>query len=453
MINSVRHSERLRRIHSALLKERSIREHFYLNLDAESSHFIRLNGSKVRQAGEVEDASLSIQLHHESSPGQIQSLRRSIHLPLDDGDALTSALAAFREMQAEIRNLPIDAYAILPEQSKTPTSETENRGRLLDPRESVEALIAPLERLDLAGIYASGSVFRAMADTAGNFHSFETDTFSFDYSIYTKNERAIKSSYAGTHWSQDAFRNSIASAREKLPALERPAIQMPRGHHRTYLAPAAVSALIQMFSWGCVSERAIRQGDSPLRLVRSGEKKFSPLFTLEDDFTSGDVPRFNSQGQLSPEKIGIIASGRLAETLICSRTAKEYGLQSNAASSSETLRAPSMRGGSLEDSRVYNTLDEGLYVSNLHYLNWSDQRHGRITGMTRYACFYVQNGKLVAPIENLRFDDTIFSLLGDALEALTTHRETDPETSTYGARQLGASRTPGMLLKEMAFTL
>lgn len=453
MMNTVNHSERLKTIHEALLRARSTREHFYLNLEAESSHFIRLNGSKVRQTGEVEDASLSIQLHLEQSPGVIQSLKRSISLPLGDQDAVEAALATFREMKSDAEGLPVDPYAILPERAPTPTSDTRNRGQLLDPREAIEAIASPLDGLDLAGIYAAGPVFRGMADSAANFHSFATDTFSFDYSIYTKNERAIKSSYAGTQWSQDAFLKSIAGARAKLPALERPAIKMPRGHHRTYLAPAAVAALVQMFSWGCASERAIRQGDSPLRLVRSGEKRFSPLFTLEEDFTSGDVPRFNAQGQLAAEKIRLIESGRLGETLVSSRTAKEYGIDSNAASASETLRAPSVLAGTLDDSRVLETLGEGLYISNLHYLNWSDQRHGRITGMTRYACFQVENGRLSAPIENLRFDDTLFSLLGDALIGLTTHREVDPETSTYGSRQLGAIRTPGALLNEMAFTL
>lgn len=453
MINPIRHGDRLEKILASFMRERAANEHFYLNLEAESSHFVRFNGAKVRQSGEIEDVSLSIQLHREESKGQCQSLRRSIQLALDDDEALSQAVAAFREMKTEIATLPIDPYAILPEKSATPTSSTETKGQLLSPREAAAALTQPLSGLDVAGIYASGPIFRAMADSAGNFHVFSTETFSFDYSIYTKNERAIKSAYAGTRWSQDDFAKSILSAREKLPALELAPVKIARGAHRTYLAPAAVSALVQMFSWGCVSERAVRQGDSALRFVRSGEKSFSPLFSLEENFSYGDVPRFNSQGQLAPEKIRIIASGKLEQTLVSSRTAKEYGIESNAASGSEGLRAPSVATGKIDESRVLAELGNGLYVSNLHYLNWSDQRHGRITGMTRYACFKVENGRITAPIENLRFDDSIFSLLGDALAGFTSKQEVDPEVGTYGSRQIGAMRAPGMLLNEMAFTL
>ena len=102
---------------------------------------------------------------------------------------------------------------------------------------------------------------------------------------------------------------------------------------------------------------------------------------------------------------------------------------------------------------ILKKLDTGLYLSNLHYLNWSDPVGGRITGMTRYACFWVENGELNAPIENLRFDDSIFHLLGSELENLGVESETHAETSSYEYRQLGSIKTPGALIKNMQFTL
>ena len=98
-------------------------------------------------------------------------------------------------------------------------------------------------------------------------------------------------------------------------------------------------------------------------------------------------------------------------------------------------------------------LGTGLYLSNLHYLNWSDRPKGRITGMTRYACFWVENGELKAPIENLRWDDTLFRLFGSEMEATTDALSTFPRSSTYGMRSVGSDRSPGMLLSSMNFTL
>ena len=64
---------------------------------------------------------------------------------------------------------------------------------------------------------------------------------------------------------------------------------------------------------------------------------------------------------------------------------------------------------------VTKEIDRGLYLSNIHYLNWSDNAGGRITGLTRYACFWVENGEIVAPIETMRFDDSFYRFFGEKL--------------------------------------
>ena len=77
----------------------------------------------------------------------------------------------------------------------------------------------------------------------------------------------------------------------------------------------------------------------------------------------------------------------------------------------------------------------------------------RITGMTRYACFWVENGQIQGPIADLRFDDTFFDLWGEELESVTEFSELEPQTTTYFQRHLGGKKVPGMLIKKMKFTL
>ena len=125
----------------------------------------------------------------------------------------------------------------------------------------------------------------------------------------------------------------------------------------------------------------------------------------------------------------------------------------NGANSSETLRAPEMSPGNLAFEQILPSLDTGLYVSNLHYLNWSDRPTGRITGMTRYACFWVENGEIIAPIENLRFDESLYRFWGENLVDLTNFQEFIPEVGTYESRQLGGSLVPGMLVNDFTYTL
>ena len=56
--------------------------------------------------------------------------------------------------------------------------------------------------------------------------------------------------------------------------------------------------IVGMFSWGGISEASIQQGDSALCKMRENGMKLSDCFSLKEDFGSGLVPRFNSNGEL-----------------------------------------------------------------------------------------------------------------------------------------------------------
>ena len=109
--------------------------------------------------------------------------------------------------------------------------------------------------------------------------------------------------------------------------------------------------------------------------------------------------------------------------------------------------------GSLPSSEALRALGTGLWVSNLWYLNFSDRNAGRLTGMTRFATLWVEDGVPVGPAPVMRFDDSLFDLLGSQLEALTVEREFLPDTSTYGERQTSSLRLPGALVGALTLTL
>ena len=98
-------------------------------------------------------------------------------------------------------------------------------------------------------------------------------------------------------------------------------------------------------------------------------------------------------------------------------------------------------------------LGEGVFINNLWYLNFSDRPAGRITGMTRFATFWVEGGRIVGPVGPMRFDDTIYRMLGDNLVDLTRSRELLLDASTYGERSTASARLPGALLQALKFTL
>ena len=83
----------------------------------------------------------------------------------------------------------------------------------------------------------------------------------------------------------------------------------------------------------------------------------------------------------------------------------------------------------------------------------SDNPNGRITGLTRYACFWVENGEIIGPINTMRFDDSFYNYFGHNLLQVGNKTEFIPNTSTYGNREIGGTTCPGILADSFALTL
>jgi len=427
-----------------------LNEYLSLGIAAEASDFVRFNHSRVRQTGSVEETSITLTYLLETKDGlrKATSCRTITLNPDSDLKALQTSLDDLRKITA---SLPTDPFAERPFEGVSSTIHS--KGQLLRPDELGEMILKPLQGLDVAGLYAGGRILRGMIHNLGLSHWFETETFSFDFSLFDESQRAVKELYAGNSWKAAYFQEKLERSNKLLAGLGKPKINTPRGKHRAYFAPSAVNSILEMFSWGALSEASIQNGESPLRKLREESQFLSNKFSLSEDFRSNLVPRFTGEGELAPDFLPLISEGRLKSTLVSRRSAKEFRRPSTGASSSESLRSASIKAGDLNDQDAMKRLGDGLWISDLHYLNWSDQPLGRITGLTRYACMKIENGIPVGPLETMRFDDTLFSLLGDELEAVGSKTSWIPDTGTYEMRALGGAEVPGMLLKSFNLTL
>jgi predicted Zn-dependent protease len=137
----------------------------------------------------------------------------------------------------------------------------------------------------------------------------------------------------------------------------------------------------------------------------------------------------------------------------------EYGITSNFAEEAnswgmgEYMRSPLMEAGDIEKNDCLARLGTGIFISNIHYLNWSDTLGGRITGLTRYACYWVEDGKMVAPIKTMRFDDSFYNFFGSNLEGVGKEILARPVIETYDGRNPGETTCPGILVNDFELTL
>ncbi|MEL6260812.1 MAG: metallopeptidase TldD-related protein [Cyanobacteria bacterium J06626_6] len=424
---------------------------FTVAISGEESQFTRFNSARVRQTGQVKDGQMRLTLM-----GSDRTAAVTLPFCGDFSADWPLVQAAIAQLTAELPLLPVDPYLVRPtlSQHSNPQTREVHSGRLLPHTAVASTLLSPVQGLDFSGLYAGGRAYRAYADSMGKRHWFETPSFTLDYSLFGGSTQAVKGTLAGRHWSEPDYLRDIAATQAQLKLLSQPAISVPRGCYRTYLAPAAVADIIDTIIWGGgLGEAALRQGSSAFEKLEQGRSQLSEKFSLGEDFQRIGLPRFNDSGEMSPAQLPIIQQGRWANALVNSRSAKEYGKRSNGANQDESMRAPTVAPGQLSAEDILSTLGTGLYVSNLHYLNWSDLSAGRMTGMTRYACFWVEAGEIVAPIENLRFDDNLYRFLGEGLIDLTCQQTFLPAVGTYDRRSLGGMWMPGMLIDQFRYTL
>jgi len=413
---------------------------------AEDSDFVRLNRARVRQAGSVAQREIHLELVR---GGRHAAARFTASGVIgEDAGRLGRRVGELRERLA---HLPEDPYLLYATEVRS--SERAREGTLPTAADAVLGVRDLAGDRDLVGLYAAGRLGRGFANTLGQRNWFEGQSFHLDWSLVHERDRAVKCSYAGTQWEEQALRRKMAEADRRLEALRRPARRVPPGAYRAYLAPAAVHEIMGLLGAGGFGLKAQRTKQSPLLRMWEGAERLSDRVRVEEDTAGGVGPDFQEQGFLKPGRVPLIEAGRAVGSLVSPRSAREYGVPTNGASATEAPESLAMAPGSLPEARAVERLGTGVWIGNLHYLNYSDVPACRTTGMTRFATFWVEGGEIAAPLEVMRFDETIYRTLGSRLVDLTCEREHVLDSDTYQRRSTASARVPGALVEEFTFTL
>lgn len=413
---------------------------------AEDSDFVRFNEGRVRQAGSVAMRSLGVDL--------VRGRRHAAGTVSLSGDreldrARVARLVDDLRMRAALA--PEDPFLLYSGEPRSTTrrfaSRVPNGGEALDEIQTVA------RGHDLVGIYAAGDIYCGFANSFGQRNWYSNSSYNFDWSFVHSADRAVRANYAGFEWRHEDLERKVDAALRQLALLSRPARRVPPGRYRVYLAPAAVAEFVALLGWGGFGLRAHRTKTTPLlRMVEEGER-LDRRVRITEDARGGLAPDFQEEGFLRPDELALVHAGTYRECLTSPRSAVEYGASPNGASASEMPNSLELGGGDVSLERVLAELDRGIYIGNVWYLNYSDRAACRMTGTTRFATFWVENGELAAPLEVMRFDETLYRMLGANLVGLTKEQEWILDPSTYSQRSTTTTRVPGALTEDFTLSL
>jgi predicted Zn-dependent protease len=417
-----------------------------LTFDGEESEFVRFNRNAVRQAGAVSQRDLGIDLIRGARHAEAQ-----VSLSGDPAQDRERVAAMIAELRGRLEVVPEDPHLLY----ATEVRSTERIGsdELAPPAEALAAILRGGEGKDSVGIHAQGPIHRGFANSLGQRNWYTSFTFNLEWCFYAREDKAVKSDYAGFRWDPAALARKMDEAGRQLAILQQPAKTIERGKYRVYLAPRALNEVVGLLSWNGFGLKAQRAKISPLLRLVEGEAALHPAVRMSENTAQGVSPNFDRRGFVKPDEVVMIEGGRFRDSLISPRSAKEYGVPTNAAESFEAPYSFEMSGGEVAPDQVLPKLGTGVYVNNLWYLNYSDRQACRMTGMTRFATFWVEDGRITAPLNVMRFDESAYRMLGENLLGLTREREMLLSSGTYGGREVASGRVPGALVEDFAFTL
>ncbi|MBV5257705.1 TldD/PmbA family protein [Synechococcus moorigangaii CMS01] len=206
------------------------------------------------------------------------------------------------------------------------------------------------------------------------------------------------------------------------------------GQYPVVLGAGAVANLVPRLLWS-MSARAAAEGRSFFAKHPLGEQLFSPLVNLSRDPAHPllQTGAFDNQG-LPCNKLAIATDG-IPSTLSYDR----YWAQQTSHRPTGSLFPLVMTGSDQTLADLIAQTERGIFINRAWYVQVVNPQTLEFTGMTRDGTFWIENGKLAYPINNLRFNQSLPDLLRD-VEAIAT-----PERH-------GSSVVPALKVKNFHFS-
>jgi predicted Zn-dependent protease len=301
---------------------------------------------------------------------------------------------------------------------------------------------------EAAGAYSTGAVETAVFTSAGQ---------AVAAVIPSAQLTTVVAGPTSSGWAEAGGRSVAAvdpsaagrRAAEKALAGVEP-IEIEPGDWPVVLEPAATGALVEFLAYlgfggrAWLEQRACTSG-------RLGEVALDPSVTIVDDALSPDAVGFPFDAEgMAKQRIELVRNGVLNAVVHDRATGAKAGTHSTG----HGLPAPNTwgplpvdahllagDGGSVED--LVGGMDRGLLVTRFHYVNVVHPLETVLTGMTRDGTFLVSEGRVVAAVRNLRFQQSVLAALA-SVQAISTE-------TAWTSEIFGGCRSPAVRLPSFTF--
>jgi predicted Zn-dependent protease len=438
----------------------------HVSVIAERSLVMRFARSQPTQATAVEDMTVRITSVRDGQIGSSTTNR-------DDDEALRNcALQAQAIAEAAARSRGPGRYPGFPEPEPLPVAPHHGfdpATARLDPADGGAALAAAFEvargaGLEAHGVWNCGVVHTALASTKGlAVVDRVTDAF-MKVTCIEPDERsgwASRTAVAASELDAAALARTAAAKATGEFAARREVGRLEPGEYPVVLAPAAVGEMLGWLALTAFNGLAHAEGRGAL-VGRLGHRVAAPAINLSDaPRYPKTLPRaFDAEG-VPKRPVPLIQDGVAHRVVHDTRSAAVAGggakTTGHALEPGGTTWGPVptnlvlIGGGAASEEELCEPIERGVYVTRLWYTNVVKAKETMITGVTRDGTFLIEDGRIAAPIDDLRLTDSVLDVLS-ATEALTADCKLWSEGEFYGRRFATGSVVPALRSASMRFT-
>ena len=406
-----------------------------LSLQLTRTAYTRFAANDVTTAGSVQDLRVSI-----TSRGN----RRSGSTSVSDTspEALQRAVALSEELMGLAPEDPEFIEGLGPQRYPAVSGFHAQTARAGAPerRSGVKAALdlGRKENLQASGFYENGSRYLAVANKKGNF-GFHSET-TVEYSTTMRTADGSGSGWSGGggprlasvqpgQMAARAARKAKSSAGSK---------DLPPGRYSVILEPQAVSDLLGNLRF-FMDARSADEGRSffskPGGGSRVGEKLFAEPVTVRTDPFDQRLPSSPWSGERLPAAADTWIEGGVLRGLPVGR----YWAQKTGQAPRPATGNLIMTGGKGTVEQLVAGTERGLLVTRFWYIRTVNPQTMQLTGLTRDGVWLVEKGKIVGPVNNFRFNESVANLLKN-VEAMSE------------AVSTGSAVVPGIRAREFHFS-
>jgi PmbA protein len=414
-------------------------------VSSERSLLLRFARSRPTQSTAVDDATISITVLLDGHVGSASTNR-------DDAESLAAcARAAEAAAETAARTRGSGLYPGFPQPAPAkPHEGVDEATAAMDPAVGGRALatvfeVAAAHGVEAHGVWSAGDVETAIASTTGTAAVDRlTDAFMKTTCI-ADDGRSGWANCTSVHLADldpAALAEAAAARANGAFAARREVVKLEPSEYPVVLAPAATAEMLDWLALVAFNGLAHAEGRGALvdkidTRVASAAINLSDapryMRTLPRAFDAEGVPKAPLPLIQDGVAMNVVHDTRSAALVDGARSTGHALAPGGSSWGPMPINMVLIGGGCRDEAELCEPIERGVYVTRLWYTNALRPNETLITGVTRDGTFLIEDGKIAAPLEDMRMTDSVLRVLQNT-QALSARHVLWSEGEFYGRR-------------------